>query len=314
MKKVLITGGAGFIAHHIIAHIIKNTDWEIVTIDRLDISGNLNRLNEILNQFSDKDKKRLKIVFHDLKSEINPWIKKELGEVNIILHLAAGSHVDRSIDYPMEFVLDNVVGTANILDYGRFINDNNGLERFIYFSTDEVFGPAPPGIYYKENDRYYPGYTSNEDGISTIITKGLGKTFWSAYCGAMQEAARGFLISINSERSFEKNELTPLRRISPNLDVSWQHTVMEKASGSSGSSQKKNRSIDRQIEISLFDSKIRCSFKDGIYIEYSDLENSADLIREMKKEGHGILKTFKGFDGMGTPVAFGITIWIRFKQ
>ena len=51
MKKVLITGGAGFIAHHIIAHIIKTTDWEIVTLDRLDISGNLNRLHEILNQF-----------------------------------------------------------------------------------------------------------------------------------------------------------------------------------------------------------------------------------------------------------------------
>jgi len=54
----------------------------------------------------------------------------------------------------MEFVLDNVVGTANILEYARFINDNNGLERFIYFSTDEVFGPAPNGIDYKENDRY----------------------------------------------------------------------------------------------------------------------------------------------------------------
>ena len=66
MKKVLITGGAGFIAHHIIAHIIKNTDWEIVTLDRLDLSGNLNRLHEILDEFSVKDKKRLKIVFHDL--------------------------------------------------------------------------------------------------------------------------------------------------------------------------------------------------------------------------------------------------------
>jgi dTDP-glucose 4,6-dehydratase len=50
----------------------------------------------------------------------------------------------------MEFVLDNVVGTANILEYARFINDKNGLERFIYFSTDEVFGPAPNGIDYKE--------------------------------------------------------------------------------------------------------------------------------------------------------------------
>jgi len=74
MKNVLITGGAGFIAHHIIANIIKNTDWKIVTIDRLDISGNLNRLNEILEEFSIEDKKRLKIVFHDLKAEINSQI------------------------------------------------------------------------------------------------------------------------------------------------------------------------------------------------------------------------------------------------
>ena len=181
--------------------------------------------------------------------------------------------------------------------------------------------------FYEKNAGYYPGYTSNEYG-GRIIADGVGKTLWSAYCGAMQEAVQGFymsinserslekkeLISINSERSLEKNELTPLRRISPNLEVSWRRTVMEKTSGSSGSSQKKNRSIDRQIDISLFDSKIRCSFKDGIYSEYSDLENSADLIREMKKEGHGILKIFKGFDGMGTPLAFGITIFIRFKQ
>ena len=54
----------------------------------------------------------------------------------------------------MEFVLDNVVGTANILDYARYINDKKGLERIIYFSTDEVFGPATKGIDYKENDRY----------------------------------------------------------------------------------------------------------------------------------------------------------------
>ena len=54
----------------------------------------------------------------------------------------------------MEFVLDNVVGTANILDYARAIYDTKGLDRFIYFSTDEIFGPAPNGIDYKENDRY----------------------------------------------------------------------------------------------------------------------------------------------------------------
>ena len=154
MKKVLITGGAGFISHHLIRYLIKNTNWNIVSLDRLDYSGNLNRLDDILSDFSKQEKSRVKVVFHDLKSEINPWIKKEMGEINIILHLAAGSHVDRSIDHPMEFVMDNVVGTANILEYARFLNDTKRLDRFIYFSTDEIFGPAPKGVDYKENDRY----------------------------------------------------------------------------------------------------------------------------------------------------------------
>ena len=147
MKKVLIT-------HHLISYLLKNTDWEIVSLDRLDYSGNLNRLDYILDSLSNDHKKRLKIIFHDLKSEINPWIKSNLGNINIILHLAAGSHVDRSIQNPMEFVLDNVVGTCNILNYARELNEKKILERFIYFSTDEVFGPAPKNIFYKENDRY----------------------------------------------------------------------------------------------------------------------------------------------------------------
>jgi|TARA_B110000263_G_scaffold31276_1_gene23686 dTDP-glucose 4,6-dehydratase len=155
MKKILITGGAGFIAHHLIYHILKTTNWEIISLDRLDYSGNLNRLDNILSSLTEKDRARVKIVFHDLKSELNPWISKEIGEVNIILHLAAGSHVDRSIEFPIEFVMDNVVGTANILEYARYINNKSSqFEKFVYFSTDEVFGPAPDGINYKENDRY----------------------------------------------------------------------------------------------------------------------------------------------------------------
>ena len=151
MKNILITGGAGFIAHHIIAHVIKNTDWNITTVDRLDISGNLNRLDDILKEFSIEDKKRLRIIFHDLKAEINSQIKSEIGEPNIILHLAAASHVDRSIKYPMEFVNDNVVGTVNLLNFAK---ENNNLEKFVYFSTDEIFGNAPNGVSYKEYDRY----------------------------------------------------------------------------------------------------------------------------------------------------------------
>ena len=151
-KRVLITGGAGFIAHHLIGQILETTNWEVVSLDRLDYSGNLNRLHDLMLSFDPEVRKRVKIVHHDLKAELNPLVRSEIGEVDYILHLAAGSHVDRSIDYPMEFVLDNVVGTANILDFARL--QKEFLERFIYFSTDEVFGPAPDGIKYKENDRY----------------------------------------------------------------------------------------------------------------------------------------------------------------
>ena len=151
MKRVLITGGAGFIAHHLIGQILQTTDWEIISLDRLDYSGNLNRLHDIMLTFDPSVRKRVKIVHHDLKADLNPLVRNEIGNVDYILHLAAGSHVDRSIEYPMEFVLDNVVGTCNILNFARTVDN---LELFMYFSTDEIFGPAPNGIKYKENDRY----------------------------------------------------------------------------------------------------------------------------------------------------------------
>ena len=150
-KRVLITGGAGFIAHHLIETILDNTDWTIVSLDRLDFSGNLNRLEDIMKKYSPEQKKRVEIVFHDLRAEINPQTAGLIGDCQLVLHLAAGSHVDRSIEFPMEFVQDNVIGTVNLLNYARTLKN---LEKFVYFSTDEVFGPAPEGVDYKERDRY----------------------------------------------------------------------------------------------------------------------------------------------------------------
>lgn len=151
MKRVLVTGGAGFIAHHLIDTIIQTTDWEIVTLDRLDYSGSYNRLHDILKDYAPEQKKRINIVFHDLKAAINPLTDKKIGVIDYVFHLAAGSHVDRSIDFPMEFVQDNVIGTVNLLDWAR---TRLAIQKFVYFSTDEVFGPAPKGIKYKEHDRY----------------------------------------------------------------------------------------------------------------------------------------------------------------
>ena len=150
-KTILVTGGAGFIAHHFIDKILTETDWRVVSLDRLDYSGNLNRLHEVMLAHPESERRRVRVVHHDLKAELNPQIRSLIGKVDLVAHLAAGSHVDRSIDYPLEFVYGNVVGTANILDYARNLDT---LDRFIYFSTDEVFGPAPEGVNYKENDRY----------------------------------------------------------------------------------------------------------------------------------------------------------------
>ena len=167
-KRILITGGAGFIAHHVIDKILSTTDWEIITIDRLDFSGNLNRLNEVVSAYPALEQQRIKIVYHDLKAELNPEIISTIGKIDYISHLAAGSHVDRSISHPLEFVMDNVVGTAHILDYARKLDN---LERFVYFSTDEVFGPAPEGINYKENDRYNSTnpYSATKAGSEELV-------------------------------------------------------------------------------------------------------------------------------------------------
>lgn len=150
-KTILITGGAGFIAHHLIDKILSETDWNIVSLDRLDYSGNLNRLHEVVSTYPLSEQKRVKVVHHDLKASLNPQIVAAIGKIDFIAHLAANSHVDRSIKYPVECVLDNVVGTTNLLEYARGLDN---LEMFAYFSTDEIFGPAPIGVSYKENDRY----------------------------------------------------------------------------------------------------------------------------------------------------------------
>lgn len=173
MTRVLLTGGAGFIGHHIVDYILEKTDWEIVVLDRLDTSGNLNRLVEILD--TPERKKRVRFVWHDLKAPLNEYIRRDIGEVRFILHLAAASHVDRSIEYPLEFVMDNVVGTANLLEYARRAKS---VGRFINFSTDEVFGPAKIGYAHTEEDSHRP---SNPYSASKSGQTALGYAFFVTY-------------------------------------------------------------------------------------------------------------------------------------
>jgi len=145
--KLLLTGGMGFIGSHVAYGLLKETNWEIVILDRLDISGNPARLTE--TDIWEKEKHRVRFIWWDLKSAVNRYVSREIGSIDYIWHLAASSHVDRSIKDPISFVMDNVVGTTNLLLYSK----NIGIKRFIYFSTDEVFGPLVNSAF-KEWDRY----------------------------------------------------------------------------------------------------------------------------------------------------------------
>jgi len=158
--KILVTGGCGFIGHHFVECLIKNTDWEIVVLDKLTYASNgFDRLRDI--EVFDDD--RITIFTADFTKPIPVGIKQEIGGVDYIVHMGAETHVDKSIDDPESFVMSNVVGTMHILNYARELKN---LKKMIYFSTDEVFGAAPEGLAYQEWDRYNSGnpYAASKAG------------------------------------------------------------------------------------------------------------------------------------------------------
>lgn len=152
--RILITGLSGFIGHHVADHFLNHTDADIVGLDRIDMTTTLHRLRFIRGW--PKHTKRVGFVWHDLRAPINAMVREQIlhwGPIDVILHLAASTHVDRSIDAPHHFVQDNVLGTYHILELARELEP----QLFIYFSTDEIFGPAPEGVAYNEWDRARPG-------------------------------------------------------------------------------------------------------------------------------------------------------------
>ena len=140
MKRLLVTGLAGFIGTNFARYVLENTDYALVGVDRLDTAGRLGPLADLKIQHRD----RLSFVWHDLKS-VSP-IPVD-GPFEYIVHLAASSHVTRSVVDPLSFLLDNVMGTAHLLEWARKAHPHTKL---LYFSTDEVFGAAPDGVSFDE--------------------------------------------------------------------------------------------------------------------------------------------------------------------
>lgn len=171
--RVLITGAAGFIGHHLVDYLLQKTDWELVLLDRLDTAGTLDRIAQ-LSSFQ-AARTRVSYIWHDLKAPIGTHAARRIGDVGHIIHLAASSHVDRSIEDPVSFAMDNVVGTANLLQYARTLPS---LKSFLNFSTDEVFGPAPEGHAHGEDEPHRP---SNPYSASKSGQEAFGYAFFVTY-------------------------------------------------------------------------------------------------------------------------------------
>jgi dTDP-glucose 4,6-dehydratase len=172
MKRVMITGGCGFIGHHVVEHFLRETDWRIDVLDKLTYAAvGLDRVRDI-NAFDDK---RVNFYTADLAGDIPVGVLRELSSINYILHLGAETHVDNSITDPEPFIVSNVLGTMHLLNFARKLDN---LEAFCYFSTDEVFGPAPPGIAYKEWDRYDSSnpYAASKAGGEELVLAYATKT------------------------------------------------------------------------------------------------------------------------------------------
>ena len=150
-ETVVVTGGCGFIGHHFVEHLVLNTNWEIVVLDKLSYaSSGLERLRDT----ECLDSRRVRVFTCDLALPLPSGLKKEIGNgVLHIVHMAAETHVDNSIKDPGLFIRNNVDSTFNMLEYARELPS---LKTFFYFSTDEVFGPAPGDTLYKEWDRHRP--------------------------------------------------------------------------------------------------------------------------------------------------------------
>ncbi len=173
-KRVLLTGIGGSIGIHTLAHLMTNTDWEVVGIDSFRHKGWCDRLAKHFEVHPDHIE-RCTIITHDLVAPFSEMTKKKIGHVDYIISMAALSDVFASIVEPAPFIQNNVALAINLLEYAREVKP----EVFIQISTDEVYGPTEnKNDGYKEWDPIVP---SNPYAASKAAQEAIAIAYWRTY-------------------------------------------------------------------------------------------------------------------------------------
>ncbi len=172
-KKLLITGGAGFIGSHVVRRFINNyPNYVIFNLDKLTYAGNLENLKDIEGKSN----------YHFVKGDIvdAPMVNTlfEREKFDGVIHLAAESHVDRSLENPNEFIATNIIGTVNLLQAARKTWGSDTTKRFYHISTDEVYGSIDGGGLFTEQTSIDPQspYSSSKAASDHFV-----KAFYNSY-------------------------------------------------------------------------------------------------------------------------------------
>lgn len=175
MKRVLLTGAAGFVGSHVLRHLLVNTDWEIVCPVTFRHRGMPPRLISAVEGLdAPVESNRVQVTMLDLTAPVDRVSRRLIGEIDYVFNVASESHVDRSISDPVSFVENNVSLMLNVLELARYLRPR----LFFQMSTDEVYGPAPADYAHREWDTILP---SNPYSASKAAQEAIAIAYWRTY-------------------------------------------------------------------------------------------------------------------------------------
>tara|TARA_B100000212_G_C27384591_1_gene538659 strand:- start:6612 stop:7709 length:1098 start_codon:yes stop_codon:yes gene_type:complete len=160
-KKILVTGGLGFIGGVLIKRLLKKTKAQIINIDKASYSSDTECINQTISSIKNFNNERYKYLNLDLCDEKETFNQIKLADPDLIFHLAAESHVDRSINSPISFIKSNIFGTYSLLEaaknhFNNLDSDRKNKFKFLHISTDEVYGSLGVNDKFNENSNYDP--------------------------------------------------------------------------------------------------------------------------------------------------------------